>query len=201
MNTLIPNHPAFVHFPLGLLAGAFVFELLGLIFKRQSLHDAGRAALFLGALGALVSVATGLAGEELLGEPQPPLLHDLIERHETLAFITAALAVVLCMWRIAVRKRYRGSTRALFVLALAVLCGVVLYTGHIGGKMVYEHGAAVTVGRRAFGSPPLPAESLPAPTGSPAVEERRSPATSPAAGAAGSTEKPAAAPEGATTGK
>lgn len=167
MNTLFPNHPAYVHFPLGLLAGAFLFELLGLIFKKPALHDVGRANLFMGTLAALVAVGTGLWGVGLV-TPKPPGLEKMIDNHQTLAFASVSLAVVMCMWRVSLRKKYEGGARTMFVAGLGVLAALILFTGHLGGRMVYEHGAAVTVGKRAFGSPALPAESLTEPTpGSP----------------------------------
>jgi len=68
---------------------------------------------------------------------------------------------VLTMWRVALRRKYTGGTRALFVALLGALTAVTLFTGHIGGRLVYDHGAGVTVGRRTFGARGLPAESLP----------------------------------------
>jgi len=157
----LPDHPGFVHFPLGLLAAAFVFELLGLIFRRDSLHDLGRGALFLGTLAALAAVGTGLAAEGLV-KPVPRALGSLLDLHKLLALATAALAVILSMWRISVRKRYHGGVRAAFVAALAALAVAVLWTGHVGGRMVYDHGAGVTVGRRTYAAPRgTPAASSP----------------------------------------
>jgi uncharacterized membrane protein len=160
VNDFIPNHPVFVHFPIALLASAFFFELLGLLLRRQSLHDVGRALLFLGTFSALVAVGTGLWAEKLT-DPGPRGLEAVSEPHKTWAFVTTGLAVVLCMWRIASRKKYAGSQRGLFVLGLAALTGVIFYTGHLGGQMVYDHGAGVTVGKRTLASKPLPAESYP----------------------------------------
>jgi len=155
---VIPDHPAFVHFPVALLCAAFLFELAALAFRRPALHDVGRANLYLGTLAALVAVGTGLWAEGLV-DPRPPALDRLVGTHETLALVVASLAVVLSMWRVALRRRYAGARRGAFVLALGVLALLVLYTGHIGGRMVYDHGAAVTVGKRAIGAPELPAES------------------------------------------
>jgi uncharacterized membrane protein len=155
LNALIPNHPGFVHFPIGLLAAAFLFEALALAARRPALHDVGRACLFLGTVAAMVTVGTGIWGEKLV-DPRPHELDQLIDRHETLAFLTLSLAIVLSMWRISMRKKYEGQKRLVFVALLGVLAVLVLLTGHIGGRMVYDHGAAVTVGKRTFGSPGLP---------------------------------------------
>ena len=166
MNSLFPNHPAFVHFPLALLAAAFFFELLGLVFKKPAFHDIGRANLFLGTVAALVAVGTGLWGEGLL-DPVPPKLEALVDQHKFLGMLTASGAVMLSMWRVSLRRSYDGVARAAFVAALGGLAAVVLFTGHLGGRLVFDHGAAVTIGRRSFGSKGLPAESLP-PTPAPA---------------------------------
>lgn len=160
MNTLFPNHPAFVHFPLGLLAAAFFFELLGLVTKKPAFHDIGRANLFLGTLAALVAVGTGLWGEGLL-DPVPPKLEALVDQHKFLGMLTASGAVLLTMWRVSLRKSYDGAARTAFVAALGGLAAVTLFTGHLGGRLVFDHGAAVTVGRRSFGAHQLPSESTP----------------------------------------
>ena len=160
MNAWIPNHPAFVHFPIALLSAAFFFELLGLLFRRDSLHDVGRAVLFLGTVCALVALGTGLWAEKLT-DPGPRALEAVSEPHKTFAYVTVGLAVLLSVWRLAAGRKYQGPQRGLFVLGLAALTGVILWTGHLGGKMVYNHGAGVTVGKRCLGSPPLPADSYP----------------------------------------
>ena len=38
---------------------------------------------------------------------------------------------------------------------------MTLYSGYLGGKLVYDHGVGVTIGTRSFGSKGLPEESWP----------------------------------------
>ncbi len=53
-----------------------------------------------------------------------------------------------------------GWRHGVFVLALAGTVGLVLFSAHLGGQLVYDHGVGITIGKRTFGSKGLPAESL-----------------------------------------
>ena len=57
---MLNAHPLFVHYPIALLTAALLFEVLWLIFRRESLFHAATAALVLGAVGALAAAASGL---------------------------------------------------------------------------------------------------------------------------------------------
>ncbi|PKP72115.1 MAG: hypothetical protein CVT83_01520, partial [Alphaproteobacteria bacterium HGW-Alphaproteobacteria-5] len=52
-------HPAAVHFPIAMLLGAALAELLSLRFESGFFHNAARFSLWLGALGALGAASLG----------------------------------------------------------------------------------------------------------------------------------------------
>jgi len=60
-------HPLFVHFPIALLNGFLLMELLGAITDKRSLRSAATWMLYLGTLGAVVTVITGLIAESGVG--------------------------------------------------------------------------------------------------------------------------------------
>jgi uncharacterized membrane protein len=159
MDTLFPNHPAFVHFPLALLCVAFLFELLALITRKPLFADVARIALYLGTLGAIVAVATGLWGEPLT-EGKPDAIEGMSESHKSLSLVVGGLAVLLSAWRLFVPRSLTAWRRGVYVIALGSTVALVLYTAHLGGSLVYDHGVGVTIGKRTFGSKGLPAESL-----------------------------------------
>jgi uncharacterized membrane protein len=71
------------------------------------------------------------------------VLHETVERHETLAFIALGIFGVLLLWRII-------KTGALFVrwrvfYLLLSLIGVVALgaTAYYGGELVYKHGVGM----------------------------------------------------------
>ncbi len=53
-------HPLPVHFPIALYSAFFPTELIVVVFKKKELRDAAEWLLYLGTLGAIGTVATGL---------------------------------------------------------------------------------------------------------------------------------------------
>ena len=160
MNAFLPNHPAFVHFPIALLSVAFLCEVLALGGRRPALSEWARIALYLGTLGALAAAGTGLWGEPLT-EGKPDSIERLSELHKNLALIVTGLAVVMSVWRMIMPKNPGAAARGILVLGLAIIAALTLYSGHLGGQMVYDHGVGVTIGKRSFGAKGLPEESWP----------------------------------------
>lgn len=159
MNQFLPNHPAFVHFPIALLCAAWLLEVLAVAARRPALAATARVALLLGALGALVAMGTGLWGEPLT-EGKPDSIERMSELHKNVGIVVGVLAALLGLWRLLVPGALAGWRRGAFLAGLTVVVALVLYSGHLGGQLVYDHGVGVTIGHRAFGSPDLPAESL-----------------------------------------
>ncbi len=140
----LPLHPAVVHLP---LAGAFFVPLIALflLFRKGSkdgwLLGVGLQAVVL--LSALLALRTGEADEErvedLVGES---LIHAHEEAAELFAFV---LGLTLVVWVVGLLSRSEKLKQGLAgVAAVAGLLGLIagLRVGHLGGELVYEHGAA-----------------------------------------------------------
>ncbi len=148
MPTDLPLHPALVHLPLGI---AFIIPLLaiGLLVAVWQQWLSRRVLWILAGLQAVVLVTALLAQEtgeqvEELVEDQVP--HEAIHDHEEDAEAFTAGAGVLLFIFIAgaalpSRKVSLGLTTAATVLSLGV-AGMGAETGHEGGKLVYQQGAA-----------------------------------------------------------
>ena len=142
-------HPIFVHFPIALLVIAFLLDWGRWIFSRQRLLEAGfwggTTPLLIAALiGAVLSVVTGLIAEE--GAPKTEIVGQLIESHETAAFVVTGGLALLAFWRIALRGTFPRKWSFLY-LALLMLVTVVLgYGAYFGGVMVYGNGVGVGTG-------------------------------------------------------
>lgn len=65
-----PLHPAFVHFPIALVAFSFVTDLLGRLLNKPSLRSAGFWSLIGALVGGAVTAATGYYdfGRDALGD-------------------------------------------------------------------------------------------------------------------------------------
>lgn len=137
-------HAFFNDLPIALLLASLVFEALGALLKRDALRAAAFWALVAGVLGALFAAAAGLLAEGRID--QSPRAHDLIERHETLAFVVMGIFAALLLWRIF--RRVLNKTEQTVYLTVHVL-GVILLlvAGSLGGKLVFEHGLGIPTQR------------------------------------------------------
>jgi uncharacterized membrane protein len=156
-----PLHPAVVHFPVA-------FVLLGTIGAIAALFiRQGHLAVFTAGLFALALVTAVIAHQS--GERTHHELvmsrtgHAVLAAHEHWAertlIVTAFVAVFAA--GTAFRSRppilARGMSLITAIGALAATA-CVFATGHFGGKLVYEHGAGVTL-VSSGGSPALAHES------------------------------------------
>lgn len=134
-------HAALNDLPAALLLAAVVFEALALITKRETLRAAGFWTLLAGVLGAVVAVLSGLQAEEKIAHSDA--VHEIMETHEKLAFVTLGIFALLAIWRLVRERKWsHGERVAAFVLSLAGV-GAVVATGAEGGEMVFEHAAGI----------------------------------------------------------
>jgi uncharacterized membrane protein len=135
-------HPFFVHFPLALLAAAFLFEALGIIFRSTELSRAGWWNHLLGSLGLVAAILSGLSAEKSVRLQGPA--KDIFGLHEQVAFLVAALFSALLLWRIGTKTRVPEKYRWVFLALLGAGVALMLYGAWLGGALVYGHGAGVT---------------------------------------------------------
>jgi uncharacterized membrane protein len=141
----LPIHPLIVHTPIVLLIFSALLELAGRALDADWARRSALVLLVVGALGAGAAVITGTAAgdaAERQGVAEQP-----VDSHEDAGKLTLALAVGAVVARAlsarvgALRGLVAGLALAL-QLAAAVMVGV---TGYRGGRLVYEHGAGVSV--------------------------------------------------------
>ncbi|RME61664.1 MAG: DUF2231 domain-containing protein [Candidatus Dadabacteria bacterium] len=139
---MIQPHPIIVHFPIALLIISTLFALMASFFslseeRRKSFNEISCWNHLFGLLGAGAAVLTGEWEEESIAHNET--IHEIMETHETLGYIILILFAVLFLWRL-IKKNNVGKIFAALMLVGSVLIG---YTGHLGGTMVYKHGAGV----------------------------------------------------------
>ena len=134
-------HAAVNDLPVALLLVTVLFDLAAWLTKRASLEAAARWTLWAGVLGGWVAVIAGLEAEDVIEHGEA--IHELMETHETLALVTMGTFTVVLAWRLVRRARLGGVEQAaLRLLSVAGLVGIV-WTGRIGGKLVFEHAAGI----------------------------------------------------------
>ena len=134
-------HALLNDFPVGLLVAAVVFEILFLLTKRDSLRIAAYWTLMAGVIGAGLAVLSGLGAEDRIAHGEA--VHEIMEEHEELAFITTGIFAVVALWRLwRERVMSRGERMAALCLAL-IGSGFLVSTGQHGGEMVFDHSAGI----------------------------------------------------------
>ncbi len=145
MNTSLQWHPIAVHFPLALVATAALALSLARLkaFERHatSLAIVGTWDLCLGALAALVALATGLAAVVHLQVEGAARL--AISVHVKWAIFSAIGLLLLAAWRGAGSAEGSRPSRLFLVLLWAVTAALIV-TGYRGGQNVYRYGIGVT---------------------------------------------------------
>jgi len=133
-------HPALVHFPIALVLAAFLFELAGLLRPGLALRRAAGWCLVLGAGLGVLTFASGLLAEWKL-EPIPAGANEILEVHEALGWVILGGLAALAVWRLLIGLPGRqGPWAWVFVALLAGVMVATLFSGHLGGRMVYEFG-------------------------------------------------------------
>ncbi|PWW07311.1 putative membrane protein [Paenibacillus cellulosilyticus] len=132
MNYLWDNkHFIITHFPIVLLLVSFLFDLAALIWKKKDWHTAALACLVLGTVCTIAAVLTG---------PKMMMQNSAVETHELYGTFTMYLAIVLSVVRGGImlwKKRDIGRNPIYLIVALVAVV-LVMYTAHLGGKMVHR---------------------------------------------------------------
>ncbi len=145
MNFLANLHPQVVHFPIAFFLVYALLEIIGIIFRKEYFSKTAHLFLFFGVIGAVAAVLSGNSAVDAakqLGSKGVNIAAGAIEDHEELANITMWYFTGLLVLRtfIALRKKFSGKMKILFIF-LALLGSFLVYrTGQLGGRLVYKHG-------------------------------------------------------------
>ncbi len=136
-------HPMIIHFPIALLIIGFMFDLFGVLVKKEFFSKTGFYLLILGTLGVVAAYISGnIAGE---GIAEAGSLKQAIETHEDAAALTLWLMVITSVVRIGLvmLKKFKGAFQLIYLILF--LAGVlsIARTGFYGGELVFKHAAGI----------------------------------------------------------
>jgi uncharacterized membrane protein len=134
-------HAALNDLPAALLLVAVVFDILAGVTKRASFRTTGFWTLIAGAVGGVLAVLSGLQAEDHIAHGEA--VHEIMETHEKLAFVTLGIFAVLALWRIFRESRMGNGERNLALLVSIGGLAALLTTAVLGGKLVFEHAAGI----------------------------------------------------------
>lgn len=145
MEFIAGLHPKFVHFPIALFLLYTLFEIAGIIIKKEFLNKAAFIILLLSIMGAVAAVLTGnqaSAVAEKLSDLDVNIPLGAVSKHEDYAnyamwymFLLAALRTYLL-----VKKKFTGKLKYLFIIFSLVGSFLVFEAALLGGKLVYQYG-------------------------------------------------------------
>ncbi len=130
-------HPAVVHFPIALgVVGAF-FAVVYLFLRKEWLRWFAPVLLSIALLGAVGAYFSGQNAEDRAEALRVP--ENAIHQHEESSLYGLGLIGLATLLSWATHARRRGEWLAAIVAVVAA--GAILYTAHLGGKLVFIHGA------------------------------------------------------------
>jgi len=136
-------HPLSVHLPIGLLLAATAFKFISLFKSASVWKQGGSVLLFMGVVGAWISVYTGDVADGIVSrELCDPIV---LKNHENASIAMAwifTVTVVLEMINTFLRKY---GLKLAVVVSMLVGSGFLVYTGHLGATLVYQQAAGVYV--------------------------------------------------------
>ncbi len=152
-------HPAVVHFPIALGVVGALFALLYLFVRKEWLRWFAPILLTIALLGAVAAYFSGQSGEDRAEALKVP--EAAIHEHEegSLYAMGAVALAALLSWATHSKRRGEWIAAILAVIAAAA----ILRTAHLGGVLVFVHGA----GRVS----PAAAGKVPGAGGAPATDE------------------------------
>jgi len=136
----MPLHPLIVHFPIALLVTATVIEIVNLFLKKDYLGKTTTILFVVGVVTGIASYMSGDPAEEFAEQKWGEVIESTVELHETMALVSLIIFGIIAAIKLFGKKL---KLNAHLIVALAVLLGIagsstLAYTGHLGGKMVYE---------------------------------------------------------------
>jgi uncharacterized membrane protein len=134
-------HAVLNDLPAALLTVAVLFDFAAWGWKRESLRWAALWTLWAGVIGGWAAAIAGLlAADEI---EHGDAIHELMKVHRTLALVTMSVFTVILgvklVRRFALTRAEEAILRVLSVVGFALL----LWTGDVGGDMVFEHAAGI----------------------------------------------------------
>jgi len=134
-----------VHFPLALVVTAALLLSAARLLRRESyaatLATVGTWNLCLGAVAALLALATGLAA--MLGLHAGAAAQQAVSVHVKWAIFTTLAVVLSAVWRGAGNAQ-QSRPSWMFMLVLWAATAALIVTGYRGGENVYRYGVGVS---------------------------------------------------------
>jgi len=134
-------HPMIIHFPIALFLAAVGFEIISLFTNKDLFQKIAFANYVLASIAVILAVIFGTISANTI--PHNEQIHEVMETHQLLGWITMGLFIVLTIWNYLVVVRKWRKLPLLYWIVVLIAAGSITWGATIGGEMVYNQGAAV----------------------------------------------------------
>lgn len=215
LNTLqrLDLHPVADHFTIALLiVGVAIDVIASAAPTRTWLRYMALTLMILEAIAAGASYFSGDMEADRVWKAMGAEARDVFKWHAMLGEYLAIGFGVLALWRILIQAvGFFAGSRPVYLLVAIIGSGTLIYSAHLGGKLVYDYG----VGTALMGSQPsesaatptpamvpneaLPTVSVPTPPPTPAPSSIPTPMPTPAPAVSAPVSAPTATPPPSTS--
>lgn len=136
-----PIHPAIVHFPIALVTLSVLADLVGYVFRSESLSGAALWSLAGAAVGAASAVIAGLF--DMNRERMSEEAHHRVHFHMKVGFALLSAIVALAVWRWAVYTYNANAVNIAYLVGAFLVLGLTIFQGYLGGELVFSDGVGV----------------------------------------------------------
>jgi uncharacterized membrane protein len=127
--------------PAALLTVAVLFDIAAAATKRESLMWAAIWTLWAGVIGGWAAVVAGKLAARTIEHGEA--IHEIMDKHQNMALITMALFTVVLAWRLVRRFQMPPQELALTRMLSIVGIAALVWTGILGGRLVFDHAAGI----------------------------------------------------------
>ena len=148
-------HPAVVHFPIALGVVGAVAAVTYLLLRKEWLRWFAPVLLTIALLGGVAAYFSGQSAEDRAAALKVP--EAAIAQHEETCLYGLGLLALATLLSWAAHSKRRGEWLSAIVAVAAA--ATILWTGHLGGKLVFIHGAGRVSAAAAGGQAPAAGEA------------------------------------------
>lgn len=131
------GHPFVVHFPIAFLLAAAVLGVLRLWWRDAAeLRFSHIASFFAGMAGVMLAVVTGMLAQDAAADTAA---EQYIATHSNLAYVVVVAYFATFLVHMKKEKELSPPVKAALALAYAAAALLLLWTGMLGGELVYLH--------------------------------------------------------------
>ena len=137
-------HPPFASLPFAFILVVIAFELLSLFLKRPWMRHAALVVLAFAAIAVAAAFYTGYQASESANQTFVVADSEIADPQFYGRLLLFTIIPCAAVGFFSVIAKYSQSLfRAVYLFLLLVSLGLVVTTGYLGGKLVFEHGAGV----------------------------------------------------------